>query len=101
MNGTVRNEPWCGGNIDRFTSGCRHEARSRNAHHPKAADIRGGHEVAEQEFLLQSHNDEYVVAEERSFVVRMAGQPLSQNRWPAIDIGVMTSHPWWSVEQQS
>ena len=58
-----------------------------------------GQAVAEREFVFQLHDGEYVVAEERFFVVRVAGQSLSRNHWTPIEIEVMTDHRWWSVEE--
>ena len=57
-----------------------------------------GQEVAEREFVLQLHDGEYVIAEERFFLVRVAGQALSRDHWTPIEIEVMTDHRWWSVE---
>ena len=58
-----------------------------------------GQEVAEREFVLQLHNGEYVLAEERFFLVHVADQSLSREHWTPIDIEVMTDHRWWSVEE--
>src|SRR5438874_3761036 len=58
-----------------------------------------GQEVAAREFVLQLHDGEYVVAEERFFVVRVADQHLSRKHWSTIEIEVMTDHRWWSVEE--
>src|SRR6202171_658742 len=58
-----------------------------------------GQEVAEREFVLQLHDGEYVMAEERFFLVRVADQSLSRNHWTPIEIEVLTDHRWWSVEE--
>ncbi len=58
-----------------------------------------GQEVAEREFVLQLHDGEYVMAEERFFLVRVADQSLSRDRWTAVEIEVMTDQRWWSVEE--
>jgi len=58
-----------------------------------------GQEVAEREFVLQLHDGEYVMAEERFFLVRIADQSLSRDHWTPIEIEVMTDHRWWSVEE--
>jgi 8-oxo-dGTP pyrophosphatase MutT (NUDIX family) len=58
-----------------------------------------GQEVAEREFVLQLHDGEYVMAEERFFLVRVADQSLSRDHWTPIEIEVMTDHRWWSVEE--
>jgi 8-oxo-dGTP diphosphatase len=58
-----------------------------------------GREVAEREFVLQLHDGEYVMPEERFFLVRVADQSLSRDHWTPIEIEVMTDHRWWSVEE--
>ena len=58
-----------------------------------------GQEVAEREFVLQLPDGEYVMAEERFFLVRIAYQSLSRDHWTPIEIEVMTEHRWWSVEE--
>ena len=58
-----------------------------------------GQEVAEREFVLQLHDGEYVTAEERFFLIRVADQSLSRNHWTPIEIEVMADHRWWSVEE--
>ena len=56
-------------------------------------------EIAEREFVFQLHHGEYVIAEERFFLVRVTDQPLSRDRRTPIEIEVMTEHRWWSVEE--
>jgi 8-oxo-dGTP diphosphatase len=58
-----------------------------------------GQEVAEREFVLQLHDGEYVMAEERFFLVRVADQFLSRDHRTPIEIEVMANHRWWSVEE--
>ena len=58
-----------------------------------------GQPVAEREFALQLHDGEYVMAEERFFLVLVDGQSLSRDGWTAVEIEVMTGHRWWSVEE--
>jgi 8-oxo-dGTP pyrophosphatase MutT (NUDIX family) len=58
-----------------------------------------GQEVAEREFVLQLHNGENVIAEERFFLVRVADQSLSRDHWTPMEIAVMADHRWWSVEE--
>jgi 8-oxo-dGTP diphosphatase len=58
-----------------------------------------GPDVAEREFLLQLHDGEYVMAEERFFLVRVADQSLSRINWTPTEIDVMTDQRWWSVEE--
>ena len=58
-----------------------------------------GQQVAEREFAFQLHDGEYVMAEERFFLVRVTDQSLSRDHWTPIEIEVMTDHRWWSVEE--
>jgi 8-oxo-dGTP diphosphatase len=58
-----------------------------------------GQEVAEREFVFRLHDGEYVMAEERFFLVRVADQSLSRDHWSPVEIEVMTNHRWWSVEE--
>jgi 8-oxo-dGTP diphosphatase len=58
-----------------------------------------GQEVAEREFVLQLHDGEHVMAEERFFLVRVADQSLSRDHRTPIEIEVMANHRWWSVEE--
>jgi 8-oxo-dGTP diphosphatase len=58
-----------------------------------------GQEIAEREFVLQLHDGEYVMAEERFFLVRVADQSLSRDHRNPSEIEVMTDHRWWSVEE--
>lgn len=58
-----------------------------------------GQEVAEREFVFQLHDGEYVFAEERFFLVRVADQSLSRDHRTPSEIEVMTDHRWWSVEE--
>jgi 8-oxo-dGTP diphosphatase len=58
-----------------------------------------GQELAERKFVLQLHDGEYVMVEERFFLVRVADQSLSRDHWTPIEIEVMTEHRWWSFEE--
>jgi hypothetical protein len=42
---------------------------------------------------------EYVTAEERFFVVRVADRALSRDHWTSVEIEVMTDHRWWSADE--
>jgi 8-oxo-dGTP pyrophosphatase MutT (NUDIX family) len=55
--------------------------------------------VADQEFILQLHDGENVIAEERFFLIRVANQTLSRDRWTPLETEVMADHRWWSVEE--
>jgi 8-oxo-dGTP diphosphatase len=56
-------------------------------------------QVAEREFAFQLHDGEYVLAEERFFLVRVTAPSLSRDHWTPIEKEVMTDHRWWSVEE--
>ena len=58
-----------------------------------------GQQVAAREFVLQLHDGEYVTAEERFFLVRVADPSLSREHWTPIEIEVMIGQRWWSVEE--
>jgi 8-oxo-dGTP diphosphatase len=58
-----------------------------------------GREVAEREFVLQLNDGEYVTAEERFFLVRVADQSLSQDHRTPVETEVMVDHRWWSVDE--
>ena len=58
-----------------------------------------GQEVAEREFVLQLNDGEYVMAEERFFLVRVADQSLSQDHRTPLEAQVMIDHRWWSVDE--
>jgi len=58
-----------------------------------------GQEVAGREFVLQLHDGEYVMAQERFFLVRVDHQSLSRQHWTPVEIEVMTDHRWWSIEE--
>jgi len=58
-----------------------------------------GQEVAELEFVFQLQDGEYVLAEERFFLVRVSDQSLSRSHWTSNEIEVMADHRWWSVEE--
>src|SRR5438309_3468373 len=51
-----------------------------------------GEKVAEREFVLQLQDGEYVMAEERFFLVRVADQALSREHWTPMEIETMTDH---------
>ena len=54
--------------------------------------------VADQEFILQLHDGENVIAEERFFLIRVAHQTVSRDRWTSLETEVIADHRWWSVE---
>ena len=56
-----------------------------------------GQPVAEREFALQLLDGEYVMAEERFFLVRVADQSFSRDHWTALETEVMVDHRWWSI----
>ena len=58
-------------------------------------------QVEEREFALQLHVGEYVIAEERFFLVRVTAPSLSRDHRTPIEKEVMTDHRWWSVEDMN
>jgi ADP-ribose pyrophosphatase YjhB (NUDIX family) len=58
-----------------------------------------GPQVADQEFMLQLPDGEYVVAEERFFLVRATDETLSRDHWTSLETEVIADHRWWSVEE--
>jgi hypothetical protein len=58
-----------------------------------------GQQVAEREFAFHLHDGEYVMAEERFFLIRVTDQSLSRDHWTPIEIEVMSDHHWWSLEE--
>lgn len=58
-----------------------------------------GRQVAELEFTFQLPDGEYVMADERFFVVGVTDPSLSWDHWTPLEIEVMTEHRWWSVEE--
>jgi 8-oxo-dGTP pyrophosphatase MutT (NUDIX family) len=57
-----------------------------------------GAPVAERMFLLQLTTGEHVMADERFFVVRAAGEAVSSEHWTELELEVMTEHRWWSTD---
>jgi 8-oxo-dGTP diphosphatase len=56
-------------------------------------------QVAEREFVLQLPDGEYVIAVERFFLIRVADQAISRDRWTPLEKEVMADHRWWSSEE--
>jgi 8-oxo-dGTP diphosphatase len=58
-----------------------------------------GLEVGRREFVLQLHNGERVMADERFFLVKLAAASLSRDGWTAQEVEVMAHHRWWSLDE--
>ena len=58
-----------------------------------------GLEVGRKEFVLQLHNGERVMADERFFLVKLAAASLSRDGWTAHEVEVMADHRWWSLDE--
>ncbi len=58
-----------------------------------------GQPVAERKFALQLLDGEYVMAEERFFLIRATDQTLSRDHWTPLETEVVVDHRWWSVEE--
>ncbi|GJD53411.1 RNA pyrophosphohydrolase [Methylobacterium crusticola] len=52
--------------------------------------------VGRRDFVLRLADGEEVWAQERYFVVRAGGEPLSRDGWTAEEAEVMGEHRWWS-----
>jgi len=58
-----------------------------------------GRQIARREFVLQLPDGEYVMADERFFVVRITDETLSKDHWTELEAEVMAEHRWWSLEE--
>ncbi len=58
-----------------------------------------GPDVARREFEMQLPDGEFVIADERLFLVRVNGQTLSKDNWTAMEKEVMAEHRWWTSEE--
>lgn len=58
-----------------------------------------GLEVGRREFVLQLHNGERVMADERFFLVKLTAASLSRDGWTAQEVEVMADHRWWSLDE--
>jgi 8-oxo-dGTP diphosphatase len=58
-----------------------------------------GLEVGRREFVLQLHNGERVMADERFFLVKLTAASLSRDGWTAQVVEVMADHRWWSLDE--
>jgi len=58
-----------------------------------------GEPVGEQEYEWQLVTGEWVVSQERFFIVKVVRQTLSSARWTALEKEVMAEHRWWSVPE--
>lgn len=57
-----------------------------------------GAQVGQGEFVLQLPDGEYVVADERFFVVRASSASLSRDGWSVRETQVMADQRWWSQD---
>lgn len=60
----------------------------------RVADV--GAEIAQRMFVMQMHDGEHVMADERFFVVRVDGDAVSREHWTDLERQVMAEHRWWS-----
>jgi hypothetical protein len=49
--------------------------------------------------VLQLHNGERVMADERFFLVKLTAASLSRDGWTAQEVEVMADHRWWSLDE--
>jgi 8-oxo-dGTP pyrophosphatase MutT (NUDIX family) len=55
-----------------------------------------GAPVAQRSFVMQMHDGEHVMADERFFVVRAGHDAVSRANWTELEHDVMAEHRWWS-----
>lgn len=58
-----------------------------------------GDEIAQRKFKLQMPDGEFVMADERFFVVHTFDQTVCNAKWTDHEKQVMTAHHWWSKEE--
>lgn len=58
-----------------------------------------GTHVAQRQFVMQLHDGEHVMADERFFIVRAGGLEVSREHWTALERDVMAEHRWWSRDE--
>ncbi|CAN5157293.1 hypothetical protein BH10CYA1_BH10CYA1_31150 [soil metagenome] len=58
-----------------------------------------GPDVARREFEMQLPDGEFVIADERLYLVRVTEQSLSKENWTAMEKEVMAEHRWWTNEE--
>ncbi len=58
-----------------------------------------GPDVARREFEMQLPDGEFVIADERLYIVRVTDQSLSKENWSAMEKAVMAEHRWWTNEE--
>ena len=55
-----------------------------------------GPEVARRAFVFRIPSGEEVMADERFFLIRHDGSPLSRDGWTQAEVALMAEHRWWS-----
>ncbi len=58
-----------------------------------------GNEITRREYVLQLPDGEFVMADERFFMVRTFERTISDALWSDHEKEVMTAHRWWSQEE--
>ena len=59
-----------------------------------------GPEVGRREFVLQLPDGEWVMADERFFLIRCEeASSLSGDGWTALEVEVLAEHKWWSQDE--
>ncbi len=58
-----------------------------------------GPDVARREFEMQLPDGEFVIADERLYIVRVTEQALSKQNWTDMEKEVMAEHRWWTNEE--
>jgi 8-oxo-dGTP pyrophosphatase MutT (NUDIX family) len=55
--------------------------------------------VAQRQFVMQLHDGEHVMADERFFVVLAGDHAVSREHWTALERDVMAEHRGWSRDE--
>ncbi len=58
-----------------------------------------GRQIGKREFVLQLPSGEYVIADERYFLIETSDVKLSRAGWSSHEAEVMTNHKWWPPEE--
>jgi 8-oxo-dGTP pyrophosphatase MutT (NUDIX family) len=58
-----------------------------------------GTQIGHRQFQMQLPDGEWVMADERYFIVRITETPISTARWTELEREVMAAHRWWSRQE--
>ncbi len=76
------------------------QAAIRELHEETGIEIDSvGGQVARREFVLEMHDGEHVLADERFFAIQVNANAVSDTLWTDLEKQVMTEHHWWSQDE--